>query len=323
MKLLLAGIALSALAVPLMAQRVVTHEATSEAAPIDSTTQADELAFRDDLHERMTVPVRVAGYGPYRFIVDTGADRTAISREVATRLNLEEGPAASMHSVSGRDMVETAQVPILELSRKKVASFDAPVLERRHMGADGILGVDSLRSQRIVFDFKANLLSIVPSESYTARYPDEIVVRARNRRGHLILTDAQANGRRVEVVVDTGAEVSIGNEALRERLGIRIPPGSEGVPILSVSGDVIRGHYAVIRRLKMGGVTLRDLPVVFADAHTFRKLRLRDKPTLLLGMNGMKAFDKVSIDFAQRKFRVLLPQSSGLDDAAMASRTAP
>ncbi len=59
---------------------------------------------------------------------------------------------------------------------------------------------------------------------------------------------------------------------------------------------------------------------MFANAHTFRKLELEDQPTLLLGMNAIKAFDKVSIDFAHRKMRVVLPQGSAVE---VVTRVAP
>ena len=52
---------------------------------------------------------------------------------------------------------------------------------------------------------------------------------------------------------------------------------------------------------------------MFADAHTFDQLNLQSKPALLLGMNAIRAFKKVSIDFANRKFRVVLPEESRLD----------
>src|SRR5688500_13536665 len=81
--------------------RTVELEAESGAASIDRTTQTEDLRFRNDGYERMTVPVRVSGSGPYRFLVDTGADRTAISHEVAAELNLKPGISASMHTVAG------------------------------------------------------------------------------------------------------------------------------------------------------------------------------------------------------------------------------
>ena len=39
----------------------------------------------------MTVPVRSPAPGPYRFIIDTGAQRTVISRELADALGLAAG----------------------------------------------------------------------------------------------------------------------------------------------------------------------------------------------------------------------------------------
>ena len=66
---------------------------------IDRTTQTEDIKFRDDGYDRMTVPVRLQGTGPYRFLVDTGADRTAISRDLATRLKLYTGDQLQLHSV--------------------------------------------------------------------------------------------------------------------------------------------------------------------------------------------------------------------------------
>ena len=56
---------------------------------IDRTTQTQDVKFRNEHDDRMTVPVRLSGAGPYRFLVDTGADRTAVSRELADRLKLK------------------------------------------------------------------------------------------------------------------------------------------------------------------------------------------------------------------------------------------
>ena len=51
---------------------------------------------------------------------------------------------------------------------------------------------------------------------------------------------------------------------------------------------------------------------MFVDLHTFKQLKLEKTPSLLLGMNAMRAFKKVSIDFANRKFRVVVPEHSEL-----------
>ncbi|MEO7655558.1 MAG: retroviral-like aspartic protease family protein [Sphingomicrobium sp.] len=306
-----------------LAQSPVVLQAKS--GPVDSTTQAEDVAFRDDSYQRMTVPVLLSGSGPFRFMVDTGADRTAISRQLAQSLNLAAGANATLHSVAGVSRVETATVPDLQLSRKSVRVVNAPLLEREHMGADGILGVDSLRSQRIQFDFEHNIMSIAPSAS-ADRFdePDAIVITATRRKGRLIFTEARINGRPVTVVLDTGSQVTIGNRALRQMLtGRSSDLTAEKVELHSVTGATLSGNYLSVRELDMGGVSLKGLAVVFADAHTFRKLDLERKPALLLGMNAIRAFKKVSIDFATRKFRVVVPESSALEvDLASGQRLA-
>ena len=300
----------------LFAQTATTQmQAVSGPAEVDKTTQTEDVKFRTEAFDRMTVPVRLSGTGPYRFLVDTGADRTAISRQLAAQLKLVRGEPAELHSVVGVSTVSTATVPSLQLTHNPIRIVDAPLLDQVNMGADGILGVDSLRSQRVTFDFTAQTMSIVPSATRDfADEPGTIVVQANRRNGRLVVTDATANETQLTVVLDTGSQVSIGNLALRDRL-LRDNFVSEGqeVELQSVTGETIKGEFMFVRELEIGGVTLKNLVVVFADAHTFKQLKLDRKPALLLGMNAMRAFKKVSIDFASQRLRVVVPEHSAAD----------
>ncbi|MFL6764771.1 MAG: aspartyl protease family protein [Sphingomicrobium sp.] len=289
-------------------------DAVSGVPQIDKTTQTEDVRFRNR-DERMTVPVRFSGAGPYQFLVDTGADRSAVSRELVARLNLPRAEGAELHSVTGVTSVTTARIADLALARTPKQSVDAAVLDAVNIGADGIVGVDMLRSQRVQFDFEKQTMSIVPSAvpDFQAE-PGTIVVRARRKNGRLVVTDADANGARLTVVLDTGSQVSIGNQALRRRLvGNSLVDVNRSVELESVTGQKIRGDYMLVRELTIGGIGLTNLAVVFADAHAFKQLGLDNRPALLLGMNAIRAFKKVSIDFANRKFRVVLPERSALD----------
>jgi len=300
----------------LAAQPVTTKlDAVAGVPEIDKTSQTEDLNFKNERDDRLTVPVRLAGAGPYQFLVDTGADRTAVSREIATRLNLQSGDGAELHTVTGVSTVRTARVRDFTLTRTPESSVDAAVLDSANIGADGIVGVDLLRSQRVQFDFEKKTMSIVPSKVPDFRAePGTIVVQARRKNGRLIVTDAQANDRRVTVILDTGSQVSIGNYALRQRLlGPSLINARQTVELVSVTGEKIIGDYMFIRELNFGGIGLKNLAVVFTDAHTFKQLGLDKTPALLLGMNAIRAFKKVSIDFANKKFRVVLPEHSELE----------
>src|SRR5687768_9613600 len=311
-----------ALAAPAAAQPATTVVDTIPGPPlIDRTTITEDIAFKNDRHDRMTIPVRVGSKG-YRFLVDTGADRTAVSTAVAAELRLTNGPVANLHSITGVTPVRTANVPYLQISRNQARSVEAPVLERVHMGADGILGVDSLRSQRVLFDFRTRMISIVPSAYRIEREDkDAIVVRGKLKRGHLIVTRAEANGVPLTVVLDTGSELTLGNPALRAKLEARrkLSQG-ERVEMMSVTGQKLVGEAFKLKRVDVGDVILKDLVIMFSDAPIFRSLNLENRPAVLFGMNAMRAFDRVSIDFARKQLRMVVPQQTSLEWAVMAQR---
>ncbi len=261
----------------------------------------------------MTVPISIDGKGPYEFLIDTGAERTVISAELARKLALVQGTRARMHSMSGVGDVETVIIPKLQVSRRSVAGIHAPALSAANIGASGMLGIDSLQSQRITFDFGRKKMTVVPSSSREPdRDPSEIVVRARSRLGRLVLVDASLDGQKLMVVLDTGSEVTVGNDALRRKLvakgkmGVTIP-----IELISVTGGVIQADYTRVREVRLGGVRIKDLPVAFGEVHPFKQLDLADRPALLLGMDALRLFDRVSVDFANRKVRFIAPEFSG------------
>src|SRR3954471_8780047 len=92
-------------------------DAVSGVPDIDKKTQTEDVAFRNEHDDRMTVPVRLSGAGPYRFLVDTGADRTAVSREIVSKLKLQGGRGAELHTAAGVSSVTSAKVQSVEVTR--------------------------------------------------------------------------------------------------------------------------------------------------------------------------------------------------------------
>lgn len=277
---------------------------------------SETLGYRADSAERMTVPITIDGRGPFRFIIDTGAERTVISRELAARLALDPSRNIRLASVADVREVPTVIIPQIDVGRRSLTGLQAPALRAEHIGADGMLGVDSLRNQRVVFDFDRQELRLSRSVAQDDRWPqDTIVVTAQTRLGRMVLADATVDGERVRAIVDTGSQITVGNGALRQRLAGRgrIDPNMS-LQVTSVTGATAQLNYTVTRRMRIGGARINNLPIAFGNLELFRQLGLENRPAILLGMDALQLFRRVSIDFGARRVRLMpgpMSQSGG------------
>ncbi len=279
-----------------------------DANPVDPPEVIATVSTRSDLAMRMTVPVTINGRGPYHFVVDTGADRTVVSRELAASLKLKTGQGATLHSMSGVAQVATVTVPSLTIAGQTTTDINAPALEGAYLGANGLLGIDTLKKRRIVMDFAKRTLSVLASNEREQYDPDTIVVTARSRFGQLVLVDADVDGTSITVIIDSGAESTIGNSALRKLLAKRNRKLEFfKTELIDVTGGRMPAQVASAGRLRIAGLTLNNVVIAFADAHPFKRFGLEERPAMLLGMDTLRAFRRVSVDFKERKVRFLPP----------------
>lgn len=270
------------------------------AAPVPGAPEA--LALGSDMADRMTVDVRVNGQGPLNFLLDTGAERSAISVELATQLGLPMGPDMVVHGVAGAMTTGSAIVKELGVGARQLTNVALPLLGRSNLGAAGVLGIDAVQNQRVVLDFRRDKIFVETTPSRTDY--DDVVVHARSRFGQLVLVDSYFAHRPVLVVIDTGAETTIGNLALKRLVTLEQQAAHEDqADIFSVTGQSAKGDWAIVPAVQVGGFGLRRLPVVFSDLHSFSQWKLGDDPALLLGMDVLRMFDAVEIDFRQRQVR--------------------
>ena len=282
-----------------------------------------------DLAGRVTAPVRINGQGPFNFVVDTGANRTVITSELAARLALPDAGPADIHGVAGIEPAQTATIETLEVDAVVSRNIRAPTISRGRLGADGLLGVDVLRNRRVTIDFLNNQFLIEPSRSGSddpspvkmkevatggeraANYR-RVVVPARYRFGQLIIVGADVAGRPVTAFLDSGSQSTVGNNALRRLvLGTDPDPRTRryNVPVLSATGQTSAGELAVMPLLKIGGLSIAGLYTVFSDLHVFDIWDLQRKPSLLIGIDAMRQFDSITLDYGRRQVAFVIPLS--------------
>lgn len=255
---------------------------------------------------RLAVAVHVNGRGPYQFIVDSGADTSAVGLRIAYGQQLQLGTPTILNSMTARNIVDRVKVDRLTIGSSTFRDLQLPALRESDVGGDGMIGIDALVEQRLMMDFEKRLIKVEDARIPVKAWPGEIVVTARRQRGQLILTHVKAAGVPLDAVIDTGSQVTIGNLALRDSLLRRNRGKFVTVSATGVTGKTIELQLARIKELQLGPVTLRDVPIAFADLPPFAVFGLSGEPALLLGTDLLESFRRVSLDFRARKVRFQL-----------------
>jgi len=276
-------------------------------AVIDPTLAigGDEVEAKK-IETRLSVEVQVNGRGPYRFIVDSGADTSVVGLRIARELELPLGRPAILNGMTSRDIVDRVKVAELTLGPTTVRNLELPALREEDVGGEGMIGIDALVQQRLMMDFEKRLIRVEDARVRYRPQPGEIVVTARRHRGQLILTHVLAAGLPLDAVIDTGTQVTIGNLALRDKLIKGNRDKFVTIPVIGVTGVKAELQMAKIGELQIGPITIGDVPIAFADVPPFKLFGLADQPALLIGTDLLEVFRRVSLDFKARKARFQL-----------------
>jgi predicted aspartyl protease len=305
------GMAVMALATALWPLAARADLATPALIPHPPPTPAPpaDIGLITDLYRRMTAPVRINGQGPYAFVVDTGANRSVVSSELAERLALTRGADQSLNDAAGLQLAPTVTAG-LAVGGGAETELVLSVLSAAAIGGQGMLGLDRLADRRLTLDFHGQQLRIDGGHG-GARDRLDIVVRARRRAGQLTLVDADLGGEAITAFLDSGSQATIGNPALRALARARDPKGLWGsASIVSASGQAIPAEVASLPDLRVGGLRIQNLSVAFADLHTFRLWDLAARPAILLGVDVLSRFDSVQLDFGRGEVRFRLPSDA-------------
>jgi predicted aspartyl protease len=253
---------------------------------------------------RIWAPVLINGRGPFRLVLDTGASDCAITAPVAAALGLapESSHVVLLQGVAGSAIVPTVEVESLSVGDLDLTSATLPIVADALGGAEGVLGTAGLKDKRIDIDFRHDRITIV--RSHEQRAPIGFVTLPLERSGPGLLMVAASVARvRVHAVIDTGAERSIGNEALRRALVSR---HAQGTPdqIFDVTTHVQGGEMFESPPIEMGGLEIHGASITYGEVRIFEHWQLTQQPTLLIGMDALGLLDELIIDYRRRELQL-------------------
>jgi predicted aspartyl protease len=283
-----------------------------EATPPDAVAESAPLYAQPstlDRIGRILVPIEINGTGPFRFILDTGANRSAVSARTVALLGLAPDPARpiGVHGVTGSAVLPAVDVASMSFGEVTLVNRRLPVLaDDVFADADGILGIDSLQQARVEVNFGRDRVTIHRSTGRRAPR-DYLVVPAKLREGGLLQVEGRVGSVKVQVILDTGAERSLGNHALHLALVGSEQLAGAGVPtiVFGATPTVAEGAAFETPVIMIGEAHLRNLTVAFGDFHVFRVWGLEEQPALLIGMDLLGFLKTFVIDYRRMEFQLL------------------
>ncbi len=288
----------------------IAYAATVWAAGPDEATVT--IPMHRNIYDMYTVEVTV-GRGllfsgnpdadPVPFIVDTGANRTAVPRLIAHQLIADEQISFDQigHSVTGPFNTGLFFVDQLDFGAG-AREVEVAVFEEHYgsvMSAAGILGANAFRNEVVVLDYPAQELRFEPPAASPA---GDMPLRIENG---LIVGEGRVRGVAgpVRVFVDTGANASVVNTALVRNSRTGGPgPASQ---IEGVSGGVI--STGDTRRM-FGGFQISDLcvstfSITVSDLYFFDGIGWSEEPAIILGMDALQ-HARITIDYGNARARI-------------------
>jgi predicted aspartyl protease len=283
---------------------------TGTSIPVPDLDSGPDYAVptRIDRIGRIVVPVRVNGQGPFRFVLDTGANTTVISPHLAALLGLEVNfdQTVNLKGVTGFAPVPTAAVQRVETGAVVLEDQRLAVADASAVGTDGILGVDGLAGKLVLVDFLHDRIRVL--QASTHRPTDSLVrIPAELEFGRLLVVDALVGNHKVKAVIDTGGQRTLGNRALYHLLGMKPEHAARGGTSAEVFGATEatqQGERQLVRDIRMGNLRVTNLTVTFGDFYIFNIWDLEDTPALVIGMDMIGTLDTFAVDYLRREVQI-------------------
>jgi predicted aspartyl protease len=283
-------------------QTLPTPDQQLEEVIVQTTEPKFVSPTRRDRIGRIWAPVLINGKGPYRLVLDTGATSSAITVRAAQSLGSPADATTRVTGFTGTAIVPSIHVTSMEVGELLIGPTQLPVLSEVFGGAQGVLGMEGLANKRIYADFTRDRLEISKSRGERARIDFQVVPLT--FENGLLVADVRVGSVRTKAIIDTGAQATVGNMALRDALMRNPPGGPTQNEVIGVTLDIQKGDDIPAPTITMGKIHIENARVTFGDMYLFRHWKYMDEPTLALGMDLLGSFDVLVIDYNRRELQI-------------------
>jgi predicted aspartyl protease len=260
---------------------------------------------------RIWAPVLINGKGPYKMVLDTGANHSAVTKAVAASLGMQLDPASQvlLHGVTGSANVPTIRAESLLFGDLMVEAVMLPIVPDALGGAQGVLGTEGLVDKRVSIDFMHDLITIRRSHG-RMRETGYIVVPVELNKDHLLVTRVRIGGVWAKAIIDTGAQSSVANVALLDALQKRSHYKLTEDKVIGTTDDVQNGLGTSLPSIQLGSIRIEGARITMGDLQIFDSWKMKDEPVVLIGMDTIGLVEEFIIDYARREL-IIRPHGNG------------
>jgi len=267
--------------------------------PIEPGAASVAGAIRKDTAGRPVALININGQGPFRFIIDTGANRSVLSEALAARLGLNPAGESVVHSIDGSELARLVNLESLSFGSLHLSQGDTPVLDSPMLdGEQGLLGVDGMSGRLLHIDFAKRCVAIYDSAAQISMQ-GWMSAPAEMRFGTMLLVEGQIAGVRVNVLIDTGSDISLANEKFRDALR-RVAARTieyHGGRAFTFGRPIVLDQSVWTPALRLGSTQVHGVTAYIGNFHIFDVWELQDEPTVLIGMDVLARSREMAIDY--------------------------
>ena len=265
------------------------------------------------------VPVYINDAGPFSFIVDSAASRSAIYGHALGKVT--PAPALNepqmVHGIFKSALRPSADISRLGFAGRVHVNLPVIVLENTQtsfQNVDGVLGLDVLRRYALAFDHSSNTISLLQAKphklgAYKGWKRIRLSSRLGSKSGHgFYYTTTEIAGHDVPTLVDTGASYSSiswnsikGTSLERYKRKLKIAWKAEGA-----IGTFSPRMNVRVYKITIGGQELTDHPFTIANMDNFPITRNGQYKLAIAGIALMDNRDFV-FDFPGKQILIEKP----------------
>lgn len=216
--------------------------------------------------DHIFINVEIMGRG-FKFVLDTGADKTVIADDLIEQLGLTRYGTLSSQGTNGRQATELTMLPELVIGHVKlmdlnVSAIDFTALRGSLSGISGILGLDFFSNFVVKLDYIRQEMTLFERDEFNGEY-DACFPLDHNT------VEMRIEGHQGKFKIDTGSgRIHLHSWFVKHGKFMEGCDLPSSTAIVGIGEDLLTEYKAIGREIALGNFVVADPPLSLATIQT-------------------------------------------------------